>query len=72
MTQYLKKKNSRILNSISKKGNLLLVTQELITLTLDSVPLASLSPVLISFLNCDNCLLSSISTGLWMYTISFA
>lgn len=71
MTQYLKKKKFKDLELNIKKGNLLLVTQELMTLTLDSVPLASPSPVLISFLNCDNCLLSSISTGLWMYTISF-
>ena len=74
MTQYLKKKK-KIQGSwtqYQKKGNLLLVTQELITLTLDSVPLASPSPILISFLNCDNCLLSSISTGLWMHTVSFA
>lgn len=53
MTQYLKKKAKDLLElSIKKKDNLLLVTQELITLALDSVPFVSLSPILISFLNC--------------------
>ena len=54
MTQYLKKKKKAkdlLELSIKKNGNLLLVTQELITLALDSVPFVSPSPVLISFLN---------------------